>query len=81
MVFYFSQARVRKKIRGNEGKIEGDFKKLCEQNLSFIRSIETTTKSLEATVSRLSIWGRVLSKRLGLELELPKLEENRITVG
>lgn len=81
MVFYFSQAQVRKKTKGNEVKIENDFKKLCEQNPTFTRSIETTTKSLDATVSRLSIWGKVLSKRLKLDLEVPKLEENRITIG
>jgi hypothetical protein len=81
MTFYFSQPRVRKLVRGKEANLERDFKKVCEQNVSFVRSIETTTKSLEATVARLSIWGKVLSKRLKIDLELPRIERDAIVVG
>jgi hypothetical protein len=81
MMFYFSRPQVRKRIHGNEAKLETDFKKLCEQNSTFMRSIETTTKSLEATVSRLGIWGEILSKRLRLDLDLPRLDGNKIIVG
>lgn len=78
MMFYFSQPVVRRRIQGKEKQIEADFKKICQTSTEFVRSIETTTKSMEATVSRLNIWGRSLNKRLGLKLLVPELKDKKI---
>ena len=80
MVFYFSQDKVRKKVATKKKQISDDFERLCEVNQDFKRPLETTTKSLEATVTRLNTWGRTLAKRLKIPLTLPRLEGKRITM-
>jgi uncharacterized protein DUF262 len=81
MTYYFSQPVIRKRTRGQERQIEGDFKKVCENSPEFVRSIETTTKSKEATVSRLNIWGKALNKRLKLHVPVPQIENKQIVLG
>jgi hypothetical protein len=80
MTFYFCQPVVRKKLQGLEKQVEGDFKRICETNQEFVRSIETTTKSMDATVARLNIWGKALNKRLKLQLPIPEIHNKQITL-
>ena len=80
MVFYFSQAPVRKKATFKGPLIAKDFERLCEVDQEFRRSIETTTKSIEATVTRLNHWGHALSKRLDMTLPVPRLTGRDITI-
>ncbi len=80
MVFYFSQAKVRKKVASKKRQVAQDFERLCETNQEFRRSIETTTKSLEATVTRLNVWGNTLSKRLNMPLPSPRLKGKDISM-
>ena len=54
------------------------FKKLWMESEEFRNSVETTTKSLTATSTRLSLWGSVLRDALGIDFNIPKLENNRI---
>jgi hypothetical protein len=64
MMFYFVDAAIgRKAIAAGKG-VEGDFRRLCDSNSEFRTSLETTTKSIEATSTRLTIWGEALAKRL-----------------
>lgn len=80
MTFYLSDPAVRRKAVAGKVEVEKDFKALCSSNSDFVKSIEVTTKSLEATVNRLSIWGKALSKRIGSKMPTPKLVGNSIKI-
>ncbi|MDQ8190071.1 DUF262 domain-containing protein [Roseibacillus persicicus] len=58
-------------------EVEKAFRTLCEDPV-FLTSIESTTKSLDATVTRISKWFDVLNKVYGLNVPLPKLVDSRI---
>jgi uncharacterized protein DUF262 len=74
MVYYFSQRIVRTKALTMKQDVKLAFQNLCTNNSAFLRSLETTTKSIEATSVRFSRWGRVL-KDLGLPVQVPKLKK------
>lgn len=81
MVYYLSRQSVRSKALALPKQVEADFRKLCQDNIAFRRSLETTTKSLEATATRLNLWGKTLSKRLRLSIAIPELGEKEITIA
>ena len=78
MVFYFSDSKIRQRALAQVKGVEADFKKVCEHGSEFRRSIETTTKSLDATATRLSVWGKALSKRLKVSFAIPELVGKQI---
>jgi hypothetical protein len=74
MVYYFSLASVRALINDqNRVAIVSRFKSLCETDTSFVRAIETTTKSITATSDRFSRWADALSEVLGETVEPLKI--------
>lgn len=77
-LFYFSDAKIAEQaLSRKEGVIEA-FKRLWVESEEFRNSVETTTKSLAATSTRLSLWGSVLREALGVDFNIPKLEGKRI---
>src|SRR5260370_3388975 len=72
MVYYFSERSVRTPAVQSKQAVKGAFKELCETNPGFLRSLETSTKSIQATSTRLSRWGRAL-KKLGIPVRIPDL--------
>lgn len=74
----FSDPVIRQQSVGKEIDIENAFKKLCSENRDFLSSIESTTKSLGATHTRLSIWFEKLNESIGSTLPIPQLINNRI---
>ncbi len=76
MVYYFSQSSVRKKALTMRQEVKAAFQELCTDNSAFLRSLETTTKSIEATSTRFSRWGRAL-RSLGIQVQIPKLKQAR----
>lgn len=78
MVFYLSNPRVRTKAVRSKTSIESEFRKVCRSNPGFLKALETTTKSIDATVTRLGIWGEALRRRLRTPLTVPRLINNRI---
>jgi Protein of unknown function DUF262 len=74
MTYYFSQAPVRKASRAASSEVKEAFKALCTNDERFRRSVETTTKSIEANSVRFSRWGRVLSNTIGLAIDIPKFK-------
>ena len=77
-LFYFSDAEIAEQaLRRKEAVLEA-FKKLWVESEEFRNSVETTTKSLTATSTRLSLWGSVLREALGVDFNIPKLEYRRI---
>jgi len=80
MVFYFSDARVRTKALALKSSVVKDFKNLCSQSPAFLRSVETTTKSVDATATRLNLWGEKLKGRLKVAMAVPIQRDNRIQI-
>jgi Protein of unknown function DUF262 len=80
MVYYFSNPRVREKALRSKSLVERGFRRLCESDQNFRKAIESTTKSLEATVGRLAAWGEVLRRKLRItgNMRIPRLVNNQI---
>ena len=70
MLFYFSEKEYR--LLGLEQKenVVREFKRLCSVT-EFVRSLETTTKSLTATQFRLTEWGKALATAIGAPIPTP----------
>jgi hypothetical protein len=79
MMFYFCKPAIRKRVAGQESQIENDFKRLCQTSIDFVRSVETSTKNLVPTVTRLRLWGIVLAKRLKIKFDIPDIKNKHIT--
>ncbi len=79
ITFYFSDERIRKKSLAKPKEVVEAFKKLCIQSEPFRNSIETTTKSLSATSTRLCLWGESLRHATGLKFYIPEYKDNRIS--
>ncbi|BEN01364.1 hypothetical protein SMETH2_14950 [Serratia marcescens] len=62
MIYHFIDKDVRNSLVGKEDDIKAAFINLCETNPEYINSIESTTKTPEATNYRISIWGEELRK-------------------
>lgn len=78
LVFYFSDGRIREAALKNPEKVLQAFKALCLESKDFLTSVETTTKSLSATSTRLSLWGNRLSSALNLDFKIPSYDGRRI---
>lgn len=74
MVYYFSEAAVRKKASAAKTKVLNAFKQLCQTDADFLTAVETTTKSKDATSTRLTKWGQSLSKAMGAAVSIPTLK-------
>ena len=60
---FFADPSVAGAVRGREAEVVESFKKLCLDQ-SFKDSIEKTTKSVQATFTRIDLWGECLAKCL-----------------
>jgi hypothetical protein len=78
MTYYFSDTNVANAALKHKSGVKADFQQLCDGNAEFKRSLETTTKSLEATVTRFATWATALQNRLKRPLQIPKLENKAI---
>ncbi|MGF6880625.1 hypothetical protein ABIA39_000506 [Nocardia sp. GAS34] len=78
MIYYFISADIRDRARDNRLEVKRRFEELCETDHRFVESIQTTTKTPEATHRRLERWGNVLSTVLDTEFRIPELVDNRI---
>jgi hypothetical protein len=65
MTYYFADSSIRVAAKQHQGAIIDTFKILCEEDPNFRRSIETTTKSIDATDYRFTTWARALNRILG----------------
>jgi hypothetical protein len=78
MTFYFTEEETRGCAEESAESVVSAFKELCIGNPRFVEAITTTTKSIPATHARLQLWGETLGSALGIELNPPTLEGNRI---
>ena len=77
-LFYFSDSEIAKKASRRKKAVVEGFKRLWVGSVEFRNSVESTTKSLGATSTRLSLWGSELKKVLGLDFNIPELKKKRI---
>ncbi|MEV6471973.1 DUF262 domain-containing protein [Streptomyces sp. NPDC051657] len=78
MTYYFANEEVAAAAIENREEVESSFKQLCENNSRFVESIQTTTKTPQATHRRLSLWGDQLGSVLARDLKVPTFNENRL---
>lgn len=76
MTYYFTNANIRRLATEKKVAILKAFKNLCA-NDDFRQSIETTTKSIPATQTRLRLWGEQLSRELGSRIEIPVIKSKK----
>ena len=62
MIYHFTDENVRNSLLGKEEDVKKAFIDLCTSDPEYINSIESTTKTPEATNYRISAWGEELRK-------------------
>lgn len=74
MTFYFRHPNIRTASMNSKDEIQDAFVELCGEPL-FRRSLESTTKSYEATMTRLEWWGSALREIIDAEIPNPLLSQ------
>ena len=79
MTYYFQDEELRNYIQKNniQNTINLAFQSLCIENSKFIKSVETTTKTNEAVITRLWLWGETLEKVIGIAIKDVTLLKNK----
>jgi hypothetical protein len=72
IVYYFANEAIRKAALTKKTRVKSAYEALSA-NAAFAKSIETTTKSVDATRTRFRTWGQTLSKALGAKITLPSI--------
>lgn len=79
MILAFSELSVRELAVGRYREIEIAYKEVCNDS-AFLTSVESTTKSIEATVTRFALWYEKLNGLIGSNLAVPHRENGSIVV-
>jgi hypothetical protein len=72
ILYYFSDDAIRKAALAKKTRVKNAYEALIT-NSAFVKSVETTTKSVDATRTRFVTWGKTLSKALGIKVALPSI--------
>ncbi|TIM10236.1 DUF262 domain-containing protein [Mesorhizobium sp.] len=65
MNYYFSQPQTAQAAIQHAGTVRDAFRTLCDNNEAFVRSLQVSTKTEDATQTRFSEWRQVLTQTLG----------------
>ena len=57
----------------NRGLVTESYKNICGTNQAFLRSVETTTKTAEATRTRFDTWYSAVRQISGFEIAMPRI--------
>lgn len=79
MVYYLCDPGVREDALERGADIRELFQASSNANPAFVESLQTTTKTIDALYTRLSVWGEGLQS-LGVEVSPPSLSPERILV-
>nr|WP_281502122.1 DUF262 domain-containing protein [Loktanella sp. F6476L] len=60
---------------GHRVEVKQSFENLCDNNKDFIRSVETSTKNVEPTLTRYRAWYDEVRELSGIEIELPSIRK------
>lgn len=81
MLYYLADKKAATKAMNKKRAIVNAFCSLCDKDEDFVRSLEITTKSIDATAERLTKWGNALQKILGSTVvKVPVRTGNRFEV-
>lgn len=80
LVYYLVDADVRRRALAVAAEVRTALTSLWRDEPRFARSVESTTKSIEATATRFSLWGDALAPLVGMQLRIPRLVDNRIVL-
>jgi hypothetical protein len=78
MVFYFRFPAVASAAEDRMDEVTAAYRDLSDHDQRFVDSVQSTTKSIEATQLRLQRWGRVLRDAAEIDLPIPELIDGRI---
>ncbi len=73
MTYYFSVKEIRELALKNKKEIESKFTYLCETDVEFLQSFETSTKNIQPTHKRFNLWGNSLKDILKVDFHVPNL--------
>ena len=65
---------IREWVLKNPGKMKALYERVCDDNLDFVKSVETTTKSPEAIRIRFGAWYKLISENSGTRLSIPNVK-------
>jgi hypothetical protein len=78
MVFYLRDPAVAATATERAGEVQAAYEQLSVDDNEFVDAVQSTTKTLGATQLRLERWGRVLTRAIGVDLQIPELDGQRI---
>jgi hypothetical protein len=71
LIFYHSQARVRRALRGKSARVRKAYEQLFAPGSAFLAAIESDTAGAPNTATRLRIWGKTISRISGESFKIP----------
>ncbi len=80
ILFHFWRPELRKEIHENAAAVKGAFIDLARSEPEFVDALESTTKSITATYTRLSLWTHALNAVLSEPAPVPRLVDRRISM-
>lgn len=78
MVYYFSDRTIREKALLKKQEVVEKFRELCETDVQFLSSFESSTKDIDKTFKRFSTWGGALSEVTGVTIPVPEYSNGEI---
>lgn len=78
VVYYFASEEVRERSIERNDAVRAAMEMIWLENTSFVRALETTTKSIPSVHTRLSEWGKALARAIGMDITVPRLEDKQI---
>lgn len=76
-VHYLTNPAVRAAAIKNKTRVKEAFTELWKRDDDFVRSVESTTKTIEATSKRFTAWGEVLQRVSGARLRIPRMSADQ----
>lgn len=73
LIYYHSQAGVRKAAAGKAAKIRTAYRSLFAPQSRFLLAVESDTAGAPNTAMRLRLWAEALSKATGIDIRAPKV--------
>jgi hypothetical protein len=71
LVGSLSHERVRSWVKSNPGAMKKLYEKTCSEDDDFVKSVETTTKSVKSTAKRFTVWYEAIARMSGVPIEVP----------
>jgi hypothetical protein len=80
MVYYFRSPAIAEAAADRTDEVTAAYRFLSDDDRDFVDSVQSTTKSIEATQLRLERWGRTLGDAAEIDIPVPELRGRRIQI-